>query len=85
MSLQNPTYTNNSCVNGVVDITLAGVTKRYTIQFSVVRSNQNSIFLKGTHPVAFSDFDLDAPEKLAGLIKVREVLNVEFNLVLREI
>jgi hypothetical protein len=84
-SLQNPTNTNNSCVNGIVDITLAGVTTRYTIQFNVVRNEQNTILLKGVHPVAFSDFNLEAPEKLSGLIKVREVLNVDFNLVLREI
>lgn len=83
-SIQNPVYTNNSCVNGIVDITLADVTTRYTIQFNVVRSKQNTILLNGIHPVAFSDFNLEAPEKLSGLIKVREVLNVEFNLVLRE-
>jgi len=84
-SLQSPAYVSNSCVNGVVDISLAGVTTRYTIQFNVVRNEQNTILLKGVHPVAFSDFNLEAPEKLSGLIKVREVLNVEFNLVLREI
>ena len=83
-SLQGP-YTSNSCVNGIVDISVAGVTTRYTIQFNVVENEHNTIRLKGLHPVAFADFNLVAPEKLSGLIKVREVLNVEFNLVLREI
>jgi len=74
-SLQNLTVKNNSWINGVVDISLAGVTSRYTIRYRVTL-DKNTILLKGTHPVNFSDFNLQAPEKLQGLIKVDEVLNV---------
>lgn len=83
-TLQDPSLKNNSCINGIVDITLAGVTKQYTIQFTVI-NNKGVTQLTGLHPVTFSDFNLEAPEKLSGLIKVKEVLNVEFNLVLRSI
>jgi hypothetical protein len=82
-SLQNLTVENNRYINGVVDITLAGVTARYTIRYCITL-DKNTILLKGTHPVNFSDFKLAAPEKLQGLIKVNEVLNVEFNLVMKE-
>lgn len=83
-SLQNLVVKNNNCINGNVDITLAGFTARYTISYHVKR-DKNIIFLKGTQPVNFSDFKLEAPEKLKGLIKVNECLKVEFNLVLKEI
>jgi len=83
-SLQNLSVANNTFIYGVVDITLAGVTVRYTIRYWVAVKGNGTIFLTGTHPVNFSDFKLTAPEKLSGLIKVKEVLNVEFNLVFRE-
>ena len=83
-SLQNLAVTNNSCINGIVDITLAGVTARYSISYDIIL-NKNIILLKGTQSVKFSDFNLEAPEKLIGLIKVNEALKVEFNLVLKEI
>ena len=83
-SLQNLSMKHNSCVNGIVDITIAGVTARYTTNYHVTRT-RNTILLKGTQSVNFSDFKLEAPEKLKGLIKVNESLKVEFNLVMQEI
>ena len=83
-SLQNLPVKNNKYVNGIVDITLAGVTAQYTIRYYVSR-DKNVILLNGIQSVNFSDFKLEAPEKLKGLIKVNESLKVEFNLVLKEI
>lgn len=83
-SLENPFNQNDCFIDGVIDITLAGVTTTYTVRY-MVRLEKNTIFLNGTHPVNFSDFRLEAPTKLQGLIKVEEVLNVEFNLVLKEV
>ena len=76
ISLQDIALQNNSCVNGIVNITLAGATSRYSIDYQVTRS-KNIILLKGTQSVNFSDFNLQAPEKLQGLIKVSEALKVE--------
>jgi hypothetical protein len=83
-SLQDLTIKNNDWVNGIVDITLAGETARYTIRYHVTR-DKNNILLKGAQAVNFSDFKLEAPEKLKGLIRVNESLKVDFNLVLREL
>lgn len=85
ISLQTPSFRNGKNIKGVVDIRLAGVTTRYTICYQVNVRGDGSILLNGAHAVNFSDFQLDAPEKLKGLIKVKEVLNVEFNLVLKEV
>jgi hypothetical protein len=84
ISLDNTSLTKNSIVRGVIDITLAGITTRYYIKFGVTLKN-GTLLLGGYHPVNFADFRLKAPEKLKGLIRVREVLNVEFNLVLNAI
>lgn len=84
-SLQNLSVKHNSTICGVVDITLAGVTRTFTIKYKAELKDRNTILLKGVHPVNFSDFNLTAPAKLNGLIKVKEALNVEFNLVLKEV
>lgn len=84
ISLEDNALRNNSTVKGIVDITLAGVTTRYSIQFALI-SNRGTILLAGTQPVNFSDFKLKAPQKFKGLIRVREVLKVEFHLVLKAV
>jgi hypothetical protein len=84
ISLENNSLHNNSLVSGIVDITLAGTTTRYDIQF-VLKSTCGTIFLSGTQPVNFSDFKLKAPQKFKGLVRVHEILNVEFHLVIKAV
>lgn len=74
----------NQLVDGRMDISLAGVTKRYTVKFKTGHEN-GDIVLSGFHPVNFSDFNLIAPEKLKGIIRVKNNLNVEFHLVLKSV
>jgi len=85
ISLQNHYFKNNSNVKGVVDITLAGVTTRYTIVYEVTVKSNGTVLLRGGRSVKFGDFRLKAPEKLNGLIKVRDGLKVDFNLLLKEV
>lgn len=84
-SLKDFTVSNNSSIQAVVDITLAGVTVRYTIYFCSTLKNKNTRMLTGRHRVNFSDFNLKAPEKFHGLIKVKEALDVQFDLVLKDV
>lgn len=84
ISLEDNSLKNNSVVTGIVDITLAGATTRYNIQFAL-KSKCGTIFLSGTQSVKFSDFKLEAPKKFKGLIRVHEMLNVEFHLVLKAV
>ena len=85
ISLENISLRNKKNIKGVVDITLAGRTTRYDICYQVSMNDNATIFLTGMHAVNFADFQLEAPEKLKGLIKVKESLKVQFNLVLKEI
>jgi len=84
-SLHCNSIRDGSRVRGQVDISLAGVTKRFTIEYEIITQRGNIIRLKGRQPVQFSDFALKAPEKFNGLIKVKEILDVEFDLVIREL
>ena len=84
ISLQNIAIKNGAAIKGIVDITLAGVTTRYGIQF-VLHVNEENIFLSGIQPINFADFRLKAPEKLNGLIRVRDIVNVEFQMVLQAV
>lgn len=85
ISLQNHYFKNDTNIMGVVDITLAGVTTRYRITYHVTVNNNGTVILKGHRAVNFADFKLKAPEKLNGLIKVKEGLKVDFNLLLKEV
>jgi hypothetical protein len=69
-------------VGGTAYITLAGVTKPFTINYDV-KSNSSLLLLKGTQNICFSDFGLQAPQKMMGMIKVQDNLQVEFHLALR--
>lgn len=84
ISLGGNSLKANQKINGRMDITLAGVTKRYDVQFRTHLENTDLI-LSGIHPVNFADFKLTAPEKLRGMIRVREELKVDFHLVLKPV
>jgi hypothetical protein len=82
-SFRRNNITDKTYVDGVVDITLAGVTKRYLIRYFARIPNKETILLTGLQTVNFSDFKLEPPQKMMGLIQVQESLEVEFNLMLR--
>lgn len=72
-------------IKGWVNIELAGVTKTAEVDYQVQSTDAEFLQLTGTRKVKFSDFGLKPPQKLAGLVKVEEELNVRFRLVLRSI
>jgi hypothetical protein len=72
-------------IKGWVNIRLAGVTKTMEVDYAVRNGNPDHLELTGTRKIKFSDFGLKPPQKLAGLIKVEEELNVRFQLVLHSV
>jgi hypothetical protein len=64
-------------------LTLASVSKTVELRCGAKKDAQGLIHLKGARNFTFSDFGLDPPEKMGGLIKVDEKLNVNFHLVLK--
>jgi len=75
----------NEIVKGVVDIELAHVVKRAEIEYSVKTLPGNRIQMNGSHVFSFSDFKLKAPRKLAGLIRTKDQIKVNFQLFFKAI
>jgi hypothetical protein len=76
---------NNEIVKGVVDIELAHVIKRAEIEYSVKTLPGNRIQMNGSHVFSFSDFRLKPPRKLAGLIRTKNEIKVNFQLFFKAI
>lgn len=61
-------------------ITLAGVTREYAIDCELV-SCGDSYTIKGAETLKLTDFHIPPPEKLNGLIKVRDEITVSFSIM----
>ena len=70
---------------GTVDIELAGVTKRFNIEYKFSIDVYKIISMQGTKTVKFSDFNLTPPRKLGGMIQAKDDLDVVFKLNLRRV
>lgn len=68
---------------GKLKLTLAAVSKTVEIKCGFQKDEQDLIHLRGAYNFTFSDFKLEAPRKMGGLIKVHEKLKVNFHLVLK--
>lgn len=77
--------TNAEQIKGILEVELAGVIKRIEMTYCISRINDNYIRLSGSRSFTFSDFKLSPPQKFAGLIKIKDDFNVNFQLVLRAI
>lgn len=67
---------------GKVDITLAGVTKRFALSCQLMSINKDQKKLIGSHSFKFSDFGIDPPVKFLGAVKVQDEIKVNFELFL---
>ncbi len=67
-------------LNGLVDIELAGVKKQLAVHYRISMNDNGIIELTGTQVIHFSDFNMVAPRKMAGMIKTNDKLNVEFTI-----
>jgi hypothetical protein len=75
----------NEVVKGIVDIEVANVIKRVEIEYIIKTLPGDRIQMNGSHVFSFSDFKLKAPKKLAGLIKTRDEIKVNFQLFFKAI
>ena len=76
---------NNQVIKGIVDIELAHAVKRSEINFTVKTLPGNRIQMNGSRIFSFSDFNLKAPKKLAGLIRTKDQIKVNFQLFFKAI
>jgi len=76
---------DNTAVKGWVEVSLAGVCKKFEIGYSSGKSSGNDLELIGVRVFGFSDFGLKAPRKMGGLVRVNDQLEVQFRLHLHRI
>jgi hypothetical protein len=72
-------------ITGLVNINLAGVNKRFEINYQISQDAQKVIHLLGSRDLNFSDFNLIPPTKLGGMIKTKDKLTVTFHLKMKTI
>jgi hypothetical protein len=72
-------------VKGKVEIMLAGQLKCTTIDFKINATNSGLIQMNGTKNMLFSEFKVTPPKKLAGFIKIKEEIRVNFQLFFKPV
>ena len=76
----NPETTEADTSVTPVHITIAGVTRVYLLRCSVQRC-ADGFMVAGSEPVRLSDFQLKGVERLGGLIKLRDEIDVSFGFI----
>lgn len=69
--------------NASVEISLAGVTNTYTVPVHINKEKFTN--LKGTLAIDIEDFNLEAPKKMLGTIKVSNFIEIEFDLKIQNL
>ena len=64
----------------LVHITIAGITRSYLLKCSVQRC-ADGFLIAGSEPVKLSDFQLKTVERLGGLIRLRDEIDVSFGFI----
>jgi hypothetical protein len=72
-------------MNGMVEITLAGISKKYPVTCLIKSAGDNEQHLQGTRSFRFSDFDLKPLNKLLWPIKAQDNVTMVFHLRLTSI
>lgn len=65
-------------IKGAVNIELAGIKKRFDINYRTIPNGKTKLTLIGSQTINFSDFDIVPPRKLGGMIKTNDMLSAEF-------
>ncbi len=87
ISLEKYPELNNTqeSITGVVNIELAGVSKKIEINYQISMDEHKIIHLVGTQTIRFSDFALVPPRKLGGMIRADDRLDVIFKINFKRI
>lgn len=75
-----PDLNKTEKVKGLVTIELAGITKRFDVDYQFISNSDNHITWIGKRQVLFSDFNIVPPRKIGGMIQTNNEIQVVFNL-----
>ncbi len=85
IDLKNQSNGSDELLEGMAEITLAGVCRRFPMQCKMVNKEGEGRQLIGSQCFLFSDFGLEPPEKFFGAIKVNDRVTVNFKIHLMPI
>ena len=72
-----------SSVNSEVSITIAGVMRDLTIDFQRHILDDSTIFLTGEKLLLMSNFEVNPPQALWGVVKANDEINISIELILK--
>ncbi|MEQ9310253.1 MAG: YceI family protein [Balneolaceae bacterium] len=67
-----------------VATTLGGITKEYTVELKDYTFENGIATVSGTNTINMSDFNISPPTALFGLIKVKNQIEINFNLIIEQ-
>jgi hypothetical protein len=67
-------------ISPIVDITIAGITNQYTIKCDV-ENEFSSKMIKGETKIRLTDFNIQPPTKMLGLVKVKDEIDINFGIL----
>lgn len=85
LNLYPDAASRHKTTKGFVMIELAGESKRFDVDYKIVSAESNYINLIGSRSIHFSDFNIEPPTRLGGMIRTNNELDVVFNLKLKVI
>ena len=80
ISKQNET---SEFINATLSITICNISKDYKIPVKIIKGNE--IYVQGLLPIDITDFNLEAPKKMLGMVKVSPEIEIEFALKINEV
>lgn len=78
--IELPSTTSRVTGNAVVDVTITGVTKKYSFPIIAVKTGDDYTF-KVKKDINIRDFGLVPPVQMMGMLKVDEMININMNMV----
>lgn len=81
--IQNKKSQNKKEKATIIEVSLGGVCKEFDVGYSFNRRSNGYTTLKGSRKFLFSDFNLEPPTKLLGMVKVENEFEVIFDLILK--
>ena len=73
---------NGNLLQALVDLEIAGVTKSYTVPVTFKEEGVTSV--KGVLALNIRDFNLEPPKKALGMIVVKDVIEINFDLEIKK-
>lgn len=78
-------FTELQIAEGSVEISMAGVSRTYTLSSKLRQLEGGKAYLQGQQAIRLSDFGLQAQPRMLGMVKVNDEVSVDFELIIREI